>query len=289
MKPFAIRSLGLGVAFMTLIQLPAVASSVFANKAAQSVNENTPASGLPAQPQLLAVALTTRSLGTGSQGADVRVLQRYLSREGLYPFVIDGFYGQETANAVATYQRIRDLPATGQADEETLSDMGFDFLPRAANNSIPLPPSPSQSVGSVRSGSLGPGSTGDDVVALQQRLNDLGFLVRVDGDYGFETQQAVRTYQRVQDLNDTGTADRETLRAMGLSSSGRSGEFRYVAAVLLGNDQLSTVRQYFEDAYIDVDRRGEFINVGNFDSRYPAEARVDAARARGFRTRVLYR
>ncbi|MEL7227904.1 MAG: hypothetical protein AAGL17_24495, partial [Cyanobacteria bacterium J06576_12] len=83
MKPFAIRSLGLGVAFMTLIQLPAVASSVFANKAAQSVNENTPASGLPAQPQLLAVALTTRSLGTGSQGADVRVLQRYLSREGL--------------------------------------------------------------------------------------------------------------------------------------------------------------------------------------------------------------
>ena len=295
MKPSAIRPLGLGVALMTLIQLPVFASAAFASNGTQSnvanVNTSGVSAGVSAQPQLLAVALAARSLGIGSQGADVRVLQRYLSREGLYPFVIDGVYGQETANAVSTYQRIRDLPATGLADEETLSDMGFEFLPVASssNRAIPLPPSSSGSVSGVRSGSLGPGSSGDDVVALQQRLSDLGFRVAVDGYYGFETQQAVRTYQRVQDLSDTGTAERETLRALGLSGSGRGTEYRYVAAVIAEGNQLAEVRQFFEEAYVDRDRRGEFINIGNFASRFPAEAKADAARARGFRTRVLYR
>lgn len=279
MKPFAIRSLGLGVALLTLVQLPVFASNPASNARSQSPSE---------QPQLLAVALTTRSLGIGDDGPDVRVLQRYLSREGLYPFVIDGAYGQETANAVATYQRIRDLPATGFADEETLADMGFEFLPatRASNNAIPLPPSSS---GTVRAGSLGPGSSGPDVTALQQRLNEFGIPVFVDGIYGFETQQAVRTYQRVLDLDVTGTADRETLRAMGLSNAGTAGQYRYVAAVIAGGDQLAAVRQFFEEAYVDRDRRGEFINIGNFASRFPAEAKVNAAIARGFRTRVLYR
>lgn len=287
-----IRSLGLGVALMALVQLPVFASFALASNGVQGGSvQNSSAdidtSKLLTQPQLLAVALSARSLGVGDQGADVRVLQRYLSREGLYPFEIDGVYGQETANAVSTYQRIRDLPATGFADEETLADMGFEFASRGS--SIPLPPSSSSSGRGVRAGSLGPGSTGDDVVALQQRLSDLGFRVSVDGFYGFETQQAVRTYQRVQDLNDTGTADRETLRALGLSGSGRGTEFRYVAAVLASGDQLAEVREFFEEAYVDRDRRGEFINIGNFASRFPAEAKADAARARGFRTRVLYR
>lgn len=287
MKPFAVRSVGVGMSLLAFSQLPAFAISDRASTP-HSVTTTTTTTNSQ-QPQLLAVALTVRSLSQGDEGADVRALQRYLSRNDLYPYIIDGFYGQETANAVTTYQRIRDLPATGIADEETLTDMEFDFLPvsRSNNTGVPLPPSTS-GAGSLGAGVLGPGSTGTDVIALQQQLNNLGLPVFVDGVYGFETQQAVRTYQRVQGLNATGTADRDTLSAMGFSAS-RGSQNRYVAAVIGDASELQSVRTFFEDAYLDSDRRGEFINLGNFGSRYPAEARADAARARGFRTRVLYR
>jgi len=300
MKQFAVRSLGLGVTLLTLVQLPVLASSRIPSlnvdpdvEAGTKANIDVSAellSGIE-QPQLLAqVGLTSRSLRQGDIGTDVRALQRYLSRNGLYSFMIDGVYGEDTANSVATYQRIRDLPATGIADEETLLDMEFEFAPTpqsAFNSGVSQPPS-----GSVGSSALVPGSTGTDVIALQQRLNELGIPVFVDGDYGFETQQGVRTYQRVQGLPVTGNADGETLRAMGFSSSFASSSassYRYVAAIVADSSQLAAVQTFFADAYIDRERRGTFINIGNFAERFPAEAKVDAAIARGFNTRVIYR
>ncbi|MGB3670932.1 MAG: peptidoglycan-binding domain-containing protein [Phormidesmis sp.] len=287
MKPFAVCSLSLGVVLTTLSQPPAVASNSAVNSGSSQHGEQPAVSS----PQLVAVALTVTSLRPGDEGADVRALQRYLSRNGLYSFMIDGVYGQDTSNAVATYQRIRNLQATGIADRETLADMEFDFLPGASPTSSAIPLPPSSGSPAIRSGSLVPGSSGTDVVALQQRLTDFGFPVFVDGIYGLETQQAVRTYQRVQGLPVTGGADRETLRSMSLSTSsgGASNQYRYVAAVIASSAELSNVREFFEDAYVDRDRRGEFINIGNFDTRFPAEAKVNAAIARGFRTRVLYR
>lgn len=309
MKQFAVRSLGLGVTLMTLIQLPVLASSrvpgfgadlstdmsaeatisPLLSAAEQSIKQ--PVEQPVEQPQLIAqVGLTRRSLSPGDEGADVRALQRYLSRNGLYSFIIDGIYGSDTANSVATYQRIRDLPATGVADEETLRDMEFEFLPGSTSGfNSGVSQSPSRSVGS---GILSPGSTGTNVISLQQRLNELGIPVFVDGDYGFETQQGVRTYQRVQGLPVTGNADSETLRAMGFSSSFASSSaspYRYVAAIVADSSELGVVQTFFADAYVDRDRRGTYINIGDFAERFPAEAKVDAARARGFNTRVLYR
>ncbi|MEO1619776.1 MAG: peptidoglycan-binding protein [Cyanobacteria bacterium J06632_3] len=283
---------GLGVAMMSLIQLPTLASNRMPTNLAPQSGESSVIVGSSVEssttePQLLAVALNNRSLRQGDQGADVRILQRYLSRNGLYPYVIDGVYGPETANAVATYQRIRDLPATGVADESTLIDMDFDFLPQSSfgTNSAGGFSTSSSSSTSLQSGGLGPGSTGNDVVALQQRLNDFGIPVIVDGVYGFETQQGVRTYQRVQGLNVTGNADSDTLASMGFSAPRN----RYIAAVIAGESELEDVRAFFGDAYIDRARQGRFINIGNFNERSPAEARVDAAAARGFNTRVIYR
>lgn len=285
MKQFAVRSLGWGVALTALIQLPVLASNrILTGQPTSGIDQPINIEINANSSQLLAVALSSRSLRQGDQGADVRVLQRYLSRNGLYPFVIDGVYGSETASAVATYQRIRDLPATGVADETTLIDMDFDFLPQSTIAAAPTvaPAGPS---GSLLTSNLGPGSTGSDVIALQQRLNALGIPVFVDGVYGFETQQGVRTYQRVQGLTVTGNADSDTLNAMGFSAP----RYRYVAAIIADESQLSNVRAFFPDAYVDSNRRGRFINIGSFNERFPAEARIDAAAARGFSSRVLFR
>ncbi len=300
MKQLAVHSLGWSISIIALAQLPVLASnqappiktssqlnhSVTESSVTESsVTESSVTESSAQQPQLLAVALSSRSLRIGDNNADVRALQRYLSRNGLYPFVIDGAYGQETADAVTTYQRIRNLPATGIADEATLTDMDFDFLPAAAAPTPPATPnSASRDVNLTSGGELVPDSTGSDVIALQQRLNELGIPVYVDGVYGFETQQAVRTYQRVQGLNVTGIADDDTLEAMGFTAA----SYPYVAAIIADESELANVQKYFKDAYMDRDRRGRFINIGSFAERYPAEARVDAAIARGFSTRVLY-
>lgn len=300
MKQLAIHSLGWGAGLIAFSQLPALAGSsgltVLPN--AQSL-ANIGSIGLSAEQlsskaavsarQLIAqsadaLTIGVRSLGFGDSGQDVRILQRYLNDQSLYPYIADGNYGQETADAVAAYQRIRRLPDTGVANETTLKDMGFTFLPEAQT---PIPvtnDNASRQPAALLAGNLGPGSSGSDVIALQQQLRYFGIPIAVDGVYGFETEQAVRTYQRVQGLPLTGTADNKTLESMGFNVP----NYPYVAAVIADESLLSEVQRFFPDAYVDRNRRGRFINIGNFGDRFPAEARVDAAAARGFTTRVLY-
>ncbi len=55
---------------------------------------------------------------------------------------------------------------------------------------------------------------GEDVLALQERLNTLGFAAgRVDGLFGTATEHAVRAFQRSYGLPDDGSVGPETLRA----------------------------------------------------------------------------
>jgi N-acetylmuramoyl-L-alanine amidase len=58
--------------------------------------------------------------------------------------------------------------------------------------------------------------SGDDVVALQQRLLDLGFKVgRADGYYGHQTELGVREFQRNIGVPADGTCGPSTLKALG--------------------------------------------------------------------------
>jgi hypothetical protein len=67
---------------------------------------------------------------------------------------------------------------------------------------------------------LGPEMTGDDVGALQIRLQRLGYLVgEVDEIYGESTGAAVSAFQIAEGLPDTGVADATTLDALGFDTS----------------------------------------------------------------------
>lgn len=64
---------------------------------------------------------------------------------------------------------------------------------------------------------LGSGAKGDAVVALQQRLADLGFWLQVDGEYGHVTTQAVMAFQKYYvefGLETSGRADQATVDAL---------------------------------------------------------------------------
>ncbi|MDH4077227.1 MAG: peptidoglycan-binding protein, partial [Acidimicrobiia bacterium] len=65
------------------------------------------------------------------------------------------------------------------------------------------------------------GDKGDPVVALQQRLADLGFgMTKPDGSYGRKTAAAVKAFQTVAGLAQTGEADAATVAALGTYTYG---------------------------------------------------------------------
>lgn len=63
----------------------------------------------------------------------------------------------------------------------------------------------------------------DDVLQMQQRLEDLGYLNKEDenvtGYYGEMTAQAVRDFQKRNGIKETGTADNATLKALFMSNA----------------------------------------------------------------------
>ncbi|MFP4296391.1 MAG: peptidoglycan-binding protein [Spirulinaceae cyanobacterium] len=62
---------------------------------------------------------------------------------------------------------------------------------------------------------LRPGDRGEEVVALQEKLQTLGFFEgELDGDYGVKTETAVAQFQGSQDLNMDGIAGSTTLRRL---------------------------------------------------------------------------
>ena len=58
------------------------------------------------------------------------------------------------------------------------------------------------------------GSTGDEVKKLQQQLVNSGYNISVDGIYGAQTQNAVRSYQQKKGLTVDGIAGQQTMGAL---------------------------------------------------------------------------
>lgn len=81
----------------------------------------------------------------------------------------------------------------------------------------PAPPEPSPPL-LVAVAPVKPGSAGDRVRALQQRLLDLGFWVdAVDGSYGHATKQAVMAFQKYYGLPATSSVDYRTAEFLNTS------------------------------------------------------------------------
>lgn len=68
------------------------------------------------------------------------------------------------------------------------------------------------------------GSTGSEVTQIQTKLTELGYLDgKVDGIFGTQTKNAVIAFQKDYGLTADGIVGKNTLAALGVSSSGGSG------------------------------------------------------------------
>jgi peptidoglycan hydrolase-like protein with peptidoglycan-binding domain len=110
----------------------------------------------------------------GVSGDDVSEIQSRL-RELDYLSKVTGKFGEETEAAVKNFQKKNGLDVDGSVGEHT-NEVLFSDEAKAFYYSV--------------------GTTGDDVLKLQKRLAQLGYLTTTaDGKYGIDTENAVKRFQ----------------------------------------------------------------------------------------------
>lgn len=114
---------------------------------------------------------------------------------------------------------------------------------------------------------LAKGSKGDAVVALQERLNELGYSVgTADGDYGNKTQNAIARFQICNGISITGIADEETQTVL---FGHNAIEHRYGTNK---NDIINEISNQFGEPITDITRTGydgddiAFVNDDGLDT-----------------------
>ena len=195
--------------------------------------------------------LTEMSASEGDTGLNVYVLQSRLAQMGYFTGSRTACFGDLTREAVQRFQQEMGLEVTGQADAATWAAIY------------------SRSDAADTSGdAMKPGDSGDDVKAVQTRLNALGFFDNaLSGEYGYATETAVRLFQTAAGLEVTGILDADSssrLMADDAPSMLDSGVQQRFAAMLSEADTTVQTRLFdIASAHI-----GAFFE-GEEDDLYP--------------------
>lgn len=165
-------------------------------------------------------------------GPDVEKLQKALQILGYYEGRVDGDYGSGTTQAVLNYQKDKKLEADGVAGRDTVKSI-FGSVGKASStsnssssssstdsNSSKNTSSSSNAVDSIAAIGDAPatsekGDSGTKVVKLQQALEVLGYYSgTIDGNYGDQTVEAVKRFQKKRGMNQDGIAGPSTIRVL---------------------------------------------------------------------------
>ena len=181
-----------------------------------------------------ALALDPSTLYNGSTGEEVKALQQKLIDLGYLEGTADGIFGNKTEKAVRRFQWKNRMSADGLAGKKTLAALNLAqggekapaaetaaaaapaTAPTAAPAAAPAAAPVTRPAGVKNPSTLYNGCTGDAVLALQQKLIDLGYLGgTADGKFGDETEKAVRNFQQKNGLKADGLAGKKTMAALG--------------------------------------------------------------------------
>lgn len=159
----------------------------------------------------------------GDSGDAVANLQARLKELGYYSGEADGVFSDELVAIVKRFQYAAGLDETGVASVE-LQELLF-------SDSAPLSPAKAAeaqedaAAAEVVINPLMSGDSGDDVVALQTRLSELGYYSgTLDGDFGGGTQKAVEKFQKAVGVAQTGEASADLINLLDSDAAPKSGE-----------------------------------------------------------------
>ena len=156
----------------------------------------------------------------GSSGNDAKTVQNRLQELAYYQGTVDGKFERASVNALKNFQTNNGLKADGIAGSSTyeklFSDAAVSY--RVSETVTPGPAEIPQTTAVATAQTsvwktLRRGMSGTDVKQLQENLIQLGYLTgTADGDYGAKTVEAVRDFQKANNLTADGTAGAETLK-----------------------------------------------------------------------------
>ncbi len=156
----------------------------------------------------------------------VRDVQRGLASRGYDVGPQDGIYGDTTEQALRRFQRDQRMNATGQIDGQTLAALGviggspMAAAPTRRGSGEYVPTSRRHGAMAPTSGASRVSLNHDQVRNVQQNLVDRGYDPgRIDGIWGTRTQQALRSFQRDQNMRADGRPNDQTLAALGVGGS----------------------------------------------------------------------
>jgi len=151
------------------------------------------------------------TLKQGAKGAEVKKVQQRLKELGYYTYGIDSDYGYRTVAAVKAFQKKNGLTADGVCGEATLKKLNSSSA-IAANDKTDKEEEKEE----VKDdGTLKKGAKGTAVKELQKRLKELGYYTYgIDGDYGDRTVNAVKAFQKKNDLTADGVCGDSTLKKL---------------------------------------------------------------------------
>ncbi|TSB48634.1 peptidase [Alkalicoccobacillus porphyridii] len=163
-------------------------------------------------------------LRVGSRGNQVTQLQSQLRSAGFFNQNPTGYYGNDTREAVRSFQRSKNLTADGIAGPKTfgaLNNTGAKApAPTNQTNKNTNQASPAPSSSTV----LRVGSRGAAVTDLQNQLKSVGvFNQNATGYYGNDTRDAVRKFQSANGLTADGIAGPKTFAKLGQGSTYNPG------------------------------------------------------------------
>ena len=235
-----------------------------------------------------AAANSSGLLKYGVRSDAVRTLQQNLKTLGYYDGSVTGNFGRLTKEAVYNFQKANGLSADGVAGSKTLAAITGKLSGSSSsgsNNTNSGSSSSSSSSGSSSSSSttlntsvmLQQGSSGDEVLKLQNMLTTLGFYTgNKTGNFGALTADAVMAYQKSKGLTADGIAGKKTLAAINADYSGKGSTSAGTANGTTAPSTQTAGNVIYENFYNW--RRnyanGEYCTVYDFSTGYSWKLRI---------------
>lgn len=149
-------------------------------------------------------ALATQALDQTASGETVLVMTRRLCELGYLSEASD-LYDETVRMAVSDFQTANGLENTGLADVETQQTL-------YSENALSRDEYLTEFARRYEGVELTLGSTGEEVVRLQEKLEQMGYYsAGTDGSFGEATRRALLDYQKANGIEQTGIGDKATL------------------------------------------------------------------------------
>lgn len=202
---------------------PGPIDGLFGEATAAAVRSFQEEAGIPVSGHLdEATALALADSSPAAQVLAVEALQVELTELGYYAGPLDGAFGAETQESLASFQEDSGLEPSGRIDPVTFDTLNARYEDEVVGAHIEAsgyeqgPPEtvpPAVGGETAPAGSvLQPGDEGPEVEELQRRLAGLGYRPgSIDGRFGGATASAVLAFEKREGLSRDGLAGPEVL------------------------------------------------------------------------------